>query len=98
MSALNSIDQWEIYALKLRIGTKLAILAALGVVLVISLILNQQLSGSTFEQAMAKATPQQRIIQDASAAMAQASRISLGLGLLVIAVFIGITVLSVMNI
>jgi HAMP domain-containing protein len=51
---------------KFRIGTKLAISAGIGIVLVASMILNQQLSAGSVEQAMAKAATQQSILQAAS--------------------------------
>ena len=60
--------------MKFRIGTKLAISAGLGIVLVAGMILNQQLSGSSVEQSIAKATAQQSVVQAASDVLVDVQR------------------------
>jgi methyl-accepting chemotaxis protein len=51
---------------KFRIGTKLAVSAGTGIVLVAGMMLNQQLSAGSVEQAMEKATAQQSVLQATS--------------------------------
>ncbi|MGP0092211.1 MAG: methyl-accepting chemotaxis protein [Xanthobacteraceae bacterium] len=62
---------------KFRIGTKLAVSAGIGIVLVAGMMLNQQLSAGSVEQAMEKATAQQSVLQATSEILVDVQRTQL---------------------
>src|SRR5215471_19305617 len=57
--------------IELRIGTKLAITAGLGVLLVAGMVMNSYLSGETVEHAVGAAARQQDVLASANKAEAQ---------------------------